>query len=128
GQGAPLLLLHGGLGNIDMFGPNLAAFANDHEVIAIDLQGHGRTSLGTRPFRPSAIADDVAAILDKVGYRQVDAVGYSLGAGVAFRLAVQHPHAVAKLVIVSACMSKSAFYPEMLPLQAQLSGAMAPMM
>ena len=48
GQGEPLLLLHGGLGSIDMFGPVLPALAQERQVIAVDLHGHGRTALGDR--------------------------------------------------------------------------------
>jgi pimeloyl-ACP methyl ester carboxylesterase len=84
GQGEPLLLLHGGLGSIDMFGPVLGKLAETRQVIAVDLHGHGRTSLGDRKMSIPDMGDDMAAILDKLGYRQVDVMGYSLGAGVAF--------------------------------------------
>ena len=50
GKGEPLLLLHGGLGSIDMFRPIMPAFSEHRQVIAIDLQGHGRTELGSRKF------------------------------------------------------------------------------
>src|SRR6185369_3698358 len=90
GHGEPLLLLHGGLGSIDMFGPLLPKLAETRQVIGVDLQGHGHTDLGTRPMRITDMGDDMAVILDKLGYKQVDVMGYSLGSGVAFRLAVQH--------------------------------------
>ena len=48
GTGEPLLLLHGGLGQIEMFGPNLTRLAQSRQVIGVDLQGHGRTALGSR--------------------------------------------------------------------------------
>ena len=73
GQGEPLLLLHGGLGSIDMFGPNLPILAENRQVIAVDLQGHGRTTLGTRPISLIDMGDDFAAILKQLGYKQVDA-------------------------------------------------------
>src|SRR5690606_23798901 len=50
GQGEPILLLHGGLGSIDMFDPLMPALANGRQVIAVDLHGHGRTALGSRPI------------------------------------------------------------------------------
>ena len=56
---------------------------------------------------------------------QVDVLGYSLGGGVALRLAVQHPSRVRRLVLVSAGYAQDGFYPEMLPMQAQVGAAMA---
>jgi pimeloyl-ACP methyl ester carboxylesterase len=128
GQGEPLLLLHGGLGSIDMFCPGLAKLAETREVIAVDLHGHGRTELGAREISLIDQGDDMAVILDKLGYKQVDAMGYSLGAGVAFQLAVQHPQQVRRLVLVSAALAQNGFYPEMLPQQAAVSAQLAPMM
>src|SRR6266576_1031360 len=63
GQGAPLLLLHGGLGNIQMFIPNLPALAKTRQVIAVDLHGHGRTAIGDRPISLIDQGDDMAIIL-----------------------------------------------------------------
>jgi pimeloyl-ACP methyl ester carboxylesterase len=129
GQGEPLLLLHGGLGSIDMFqGTVLPALAKSREVIAVDLQGHGRSSLGDRKIWLPDIGDDMAGLLDQLGYKQVDAMGYSMGAGVVFRLAVQHPEKVRRLALVSAAFSPEGFYPEMRPMQAQVSAQMADMM
>lgn len=128
GKGEPLLLLHGGLGSIDMFGPVLPILAENRQVIGIDLHGHGRTNLGDRPISLIDMGDDVAVVLKKLGYGQVDVLGYSMGGGVAFRLAVQHPHAVRRVVIASAGFSREGFYPEMLPMQAQVGAGMAEMM
>jgi len=97
-------------------------------VIAVDLQGHGRTTLGDRPIRLTDMGDDMAVLLGRLGYAQVDALGYSFGGGVAFRLAVQHPELVRRLVLVSAGFSMDGFYPEMRPQQAQMNGGMADMM
>ena len=80
GQGEPLLLLHGGLGTTDMFAPILPKFAENRTVIGVDLQGHGRTALGERPFTLEAMGDDMAAIVKALGYEQVDVLGYSLAA------------------------------------------------
>ena len=125
GKGEPLLLLHGGLGHLGMFGPTLATLAQRRQVIAIDLQGHGRTALGEGEISLQRMGDDMAVILKDLNYKQVDAMGYSMGGGVAFRLAVQHPELIRRLVLVSAGFAQNGFYPEMLPMQAQVGAAMA---
>jgi len=125
GKGEPLLLLHGGLGQIEMFGPNLAALAAGRTVIGVDLQGHGRSSLGDRDIDPVAMGDDMAVILQQLGQKQVDVMGYSMGAAVAFRFAAQHPAMVRRLVLVSGGFAQDGFFPEMLPQQAAVGAAMA---
>src|SRR6059036_264849 len=125
GAGRPLVLLHGGLGAIEMFGPNLTALAKGRQVIGVDLQGHGRSSLGEREISLVDMGDDMATVLKSLGYSKVDVMGYSMGGGVAFQLAAQHPEMVRRLVLVSAGFSQDGFYPEMLPQQAALSAAMA---
>jgi len=125
GKGEPLLLLHGGLGSIEMFGPVLTMLAEQRQVIGVDLHGHGRTALGDRAISLIDIGDDMEVLLTRLGYEQVDLLGYSFGGGVAFRLAVQHPAKVRRLVVASAGYAQDGFYPEMLPMQAQVGAAMA---
>src|SRR5688500_17647453 len=72
GTGEPLVLLHGGLGSIDMFGPALPALAKGRQVIAVDLHGHGRTALGARPISLVDMGNDIAGIVAKLGHKQVD--------------------------------------------------------
>src|SRR5207302_808180 len=67
GTGRPLILLHGGLGALEMFGPNLAALAQGRQVIAVDLQGHGRTADIDRPLSVALMADDIAALINHLG-------------------------------------------------------------
>ena len=128
GKGEPLLLLHGGLGSIEMFAPVLPILSEHRQIIAVDLHGHGRTALGDRKISLIDQGDDFAQILERLGYPQVDVLGYSLGAGVAFRLAVQHPDRVRRLVLVSGGYAQDGFYTEMLPMQAQVGAAMAEQM
>jgi pimeloyl-ACP methyl ester carboxylesterase len=128
GKGEPLLLLHGGLGSIDMFEPDVPALAAGREVIAVDLQGHGRTPLGDRPFRLESMGDDMAALAKRLGYDKVDVMGYSLGGGVALRMALQHPDRVHRLVLVSTPFSDDGFYPGIKQQQAQVSAQMMLMM
>ena len=128
GRGEPLLLLHGGLGSIDMFGPLLPTLAKTRQVIAVDLHGHGRTALGDRAINLIDIGDDLAVALKQLGYEKVDVLGYSFGGGAGFRLAVQHPALVRRLVIASAPFAQDGFHPEMLPQQAAVGAAMADQM
>src|SRR6202166_5234798 len=88
GAGRPLVLLHGGLGSGEMFGPILPALSERHQVIAPDLQGHGRTADVDRPLDVRLMADDIAALIDHLGLEKPDLVGYSLGGGVALHTAV----------------------------------------
>ena len=67
GTGEPLLLLHGGMFHVEMFGPNLTKLALSRQVIGVDLQGHGRTPLGDRKISLVDIGDDLAALLTKLG-------------------------------------------------------------
>jgi pimeloyl-ACP methyl ester carboxylesterase len=128
GSGEPLLVLHGGLGSISMFGPVLPALAASRKVIAVDLHGHGRTALGDRNISLTDIGDDLAVLLKQLNITQTDVLGYSFGGGVAFRLAVQHPDMVRRLAIVSAGYASDGFYADMRKEQAKVGAAMAPVM
>ncbi|HET9759625.1 MAG TPA: alpha/beta fold hydrolase [Nocardioidaceae bacterium] len=128
GTGRPLVLLHGGLGSGEMFGPILPALAEQHQVVAVDLQGHGRTADIDRPLDVRLMADDVAALVDHLGLEQPDVMGYSLGAGVALHTAAKHPDKVRRLVLVSANIRRDAIYPELLDQQGQVSAAAAAFM
>jgi pimeloyl-ACP methyl ester carboxylesterase len=125
GTGRPLILLHGGLGSGEMFGPTLPALAERHQVIAVDLQGHGRTADIDRPIDIRLMADDIAALIDHLRLDQPDVVGYSLGGGVALFTAVQHPDKIRRLVAASAHAWRNAIPPEMLAQQAQVNAAAA---
>jgi len=112
GSGAPLILLHGGLGSTDMFGAVLPQLAAGRQVIAADLQGHGRTADIDRPFRLEQLGDDVAALIRHLGFERADVMGYSFGGGAGLRAAVQHPDLVRKLVVVSVPFRRDGWYPE----------------
>jgi pimeloyl-ACP methyl ester carboxylesterase len=120
GSGRPLILLHGGLGSGEMFGPILPALTAHHHVISVDLQGHGRTADIDRPISVELMAKDIAALIGHLGLDKPDVFGYSLGGGVALFLAAQHPELVGKAVVVSANIRRNAIYPEMLTQQAQV--------
>src|SRR5689334_4652653 len=125
GAGRPLILLHGGLGSGEMFGPILPALAERHQVITVDLQGHGRTADIDRPIDVRLMADDIAALIEHLGLDRPDVAGYSLGGGVALHLAIKYPELIGRLVSASANIRRSAIYPEMLAQQEQVSAAAA---
>ena len=128
GEGEPLLLLHGGLGSIDMYAPILPMLVENRQVIAVDLHGHGRTRLGNRSINMADIGTDMAALVGALGYEQVDVLGYSFGAWTGLHMAAQAPERVRRLVLVSMPYAREGFFAEMLPQQAELSGAAAEFM
>ncbi len=128
GAGRPLVLLHGGLGSGEMFGPVLPALAERYQVIAPDLQGHGRTADIDRPIDVRLMADDIAALIGHLGLEKPDVVGYSLGGGVALHTAARHPDAVRRLVAGSITIRRDAIYPEILAQQGQVGADAAEFM
>ena len=128
GKGEPLVLLHGGLMSTEGFGPVLTKLAETRRVIGIDLQGHGRTALGSRPIRHADIGRDLAIVIRKLGLPHVDVLGYSFGGGVGMQLAFQQPSLVRRLVVLSAPYARDGFFAEMLPQQEAVGAAMFDMM
>jgi len=123
GSGRPLILLHGGLGSGEMFGPVLPQLAERHQVVTVDLQGHGRTADIDRPLDAALMAGDIAALIDHLQLAKPDVVGYSLGGGVAFHTAAKYPTKVGRLVMVSANIRPDAIYAEMRAQQGQVNAA-----
>jgi pimeloyl-ACP methyl ester carboxylesterase len=121
GDGSPLILLHGGLGTTSMFGANRTALAEHHRVIAVDLQGHGRTADIDRPIDPKLMAGDIVALIEQLRLGKTDLMGYSLGSGVALWVAILRPDLVGRLVVVSTIFRNAAFYPEIRAMQAQMT-------
>jgi pimeloyl-ACP methyl ester carboxylesterase len=128
GSGRPLILLHGGLMSGETFGPVLPLLAERHQVIAVDLQGHGRTADIDRPIDVRLMAGDIAALIDHLRLATPDLVGYSLGGGVALQTAAQYPTKIRRLVMVSANLRPDAIYPEMRVQQGQVNAAAAEFM
>jgi pimeloyl-ACP methyl ester carboxylesterase len=125
GAGRPMVLLHGGLGSGEMFGPTLPTLAERHQVVVVDLQGHGRTADIDRPIDPRLMADDIAALIDHLGLDRPDLVGFSLGGWVALHTAAKYPAKVARLVMASANTRPDAIFPEMRVQQGQVNAAAA---
>ncbi|MGO4145081.1 alpha/beta fold hydrolase [Paenarthrobacter sp. YAF11_1] len=100
--GTPLLLLHGGLFDIEQqFGTLIPALAAERRVIAADFQGHGRTNDIDRPLNTADLAADVVGLLEHLGVGEVDVFGFSVGGAVALHLAIKHPELVRKLIVSS---------------------------
>lgn len=115
GEGMPLVLLHGAFGTIEScFSDLLPVLAQRFEVIAIELQGHGRTRDVDRPLSYPGMARDTAALVDALGVQQAHVVGYSMGGAVALQVALDRPELVERLVWAGgACFNASGVYPEL---------------
>ncbi len=125
GTGEPLILLHGGVVGIDTFGPNLPTLSQQRKVIAVELQGHGRTTDIDRALSFEAMADDIAALMKDLHIEPADVMGYSLGGGVALQLAIRQPSSVRKLVVVFEPFKREGWYPEVLVGMAQMGPSAA---
>ncbi len=111
--GTPLVLLHGGLFDIDQqFGEVLPALAATRRVIAADFQGHGRTNDIDRPLTSAGLASDVVGLLEHLQVTQADVFGFSVGGAVALHLAIRHPELVRKVVVSSASFNREGDRPE----------------
>jgi pimeloyl-ACP methyl ester carboxylesterase len=113
GEGAPLLLLPGGFGTVEMFGANVDLLAAGRQVIGVDLQSHGRSPATDRPMRFEAMANDIAELIRTLELDQAAIMGFSLGGAVALRTAIQHPEVVERLVLVSTVFKRQGWHPEM---------------
>jgi pimeloyl-ACP methyl ester carboxylesterase len=107
GKGEPVVMLHGSFMAISKsfnWTEWIGELAKTRKVIAIEMQGHGRTADSGRDFTYDTLADDVAALLDHLKLPRADVIGYSLGGGVALNFAIRHPDKVRKVVSISAVL------------------------
>ena len=104
GSGEPVVLLHGAFMTITNNWPGWTfELARTRKVIAVEMQGHGRTAdIEERAISQEHLADDVAALLDYLKIPKADLIGYSMGGGVAMQCASRHPDKVRKVVSISA--------------------------
>jgi pimeloyl-ACP methyl ester carboxylesterase len=102
GQGTPLVLLHGGMLTIDLnFAGLIPTLSRTHLVIAVEMQGHGRTADIKRAITPAALAEDVVGLLDHLDIDRAHVLGHSMGAAVALELAVSHSTRVRSIIPIS---------------------------
>src|SRR6266481_7773435 len=113
GTGRPLIMLHGGFGTFEMFTALAPALAQNHQVIGVDLYGHGRTALTDRPIHFEQMADDIAGLIGHLGLEKADLLGFSLGGAVALQTAIRHPERVNQLVVISTPFKRTGWHPEM---------------
>jgi pimeloyl-ACP methyl ester carboxylesterase len=125
GEGPPLVLLHGGLLTIELsFGSVIPVLAEHHRVIAVELQGHGRTADIDRPMAFEHLAADVVGLLDHLSLEHADVFGFSLGGLTTYELLVHHPGRVGRAVVASADHRNDRggeVHPERLPTQADFA-------
>jgi pimeloyl-ACP methyl ester carboxylesterase len=113
GSGKPIVLLHGSYMNIPMNWLHIIPLlAKDRKVIVPEMQGHGRTRDIARPLSYEAMADDVSGLLKHLRTDSADILGYSMGGGVAFQVAVRHPEQVRRLVILSGTYAHDGWWPD----------------
>lgn len=128
GSGQPLVLLHGAFGFIEGWATVLPTLTKTHQVIAIEMEGHGHTRDLDRPLTMEQMAEDTAALLKQLRIKQADFFGYSMGGTVAFRVAVRYPELVRKLAIYGSCSGapKDVYDPESYKQSQRLSSDFAP--
>src|ERR671919_509457 len=112
GTGQPLVLLHGAFSAIGTsFGNVLPSLASTRQVIAFEMQAHGRTADIDRPLSYEQMVDDTVAALKQLGIEKADFFGFSMGAGIALQVAIRHPEAVRKLVLASVTYKLDGVHP-----------------
>lgn len=128
GSGRPLVLLHGAFGFIEGWATVLPTLAKTHQVIAIELQGHGHTHDLDRPLTFEQMAEDTAQLLQQLKIKDADFFGYSMGGTVALGIGIRHPELVRKLAIYGSCAGspKETYEPEAYKQYQSLSADFAP--
>lgn len=113
GSGEPVVLLHGAFMTItNNWTGWIDELARTRKVIAVEMQGHGRTADTPRDITPGNLADDVAALLDHLGVPRADLIGYSMGGAVAMQCAIRHPDKVRKVVVISSSFRRDGMVQE----------------
>lgn len=112
GQGKPVVILHGGLGNIDGYTSLADSLKKAHKVIAVSFRGHNRSTLGNRPYSFGLFAEDIIAVLDNEKESKASVVGFSDGGVTAYCLAVLYPQRIDRIISLAGCFRYSDYKPE----------------
>ncbi|HEY4387527.1 MAG TPA: alpha/beta hydrolase [Ktedonobacteraceae bacterium] len=121
GTGSPLLMLHGGFATFEMLSSLSSVLEENHQIVGVDLYGHGRTALTDRPIRFEHMADDITGLIHYLGLEKADLLGYSLGGMVALQAAIRQPERINKLVVISTPFKRAGWYPEIQAGQASIA-------
>jgi pimeloyl-ACP methyl ester carboxylesterase len=111
GTGLPMLLIHGNGASISAMGNQIEFFARQYTVLAPDSRGHGKSESGGRRLTYDQMAEDISALLDKLGHKSVHVLGWSDGGIVGLLLAMRHPETVDRLAIMGANLNPAGIYP-----------------
>jgi pimeloyl-ACP methyl ester carboxylesterase len=91
GTGEPVILVHGFAGNLDVWRSLIADLSKDHEAIALDCRGHGKSD---KPHEPEQygieMVNDITRLMDHLQIRNAHVIGYSMGAGIVMKMLVEH--------------------------------------
>ncbi len=113
GAGRSLVVLHGGVLNAETtFGAMIPRLAKAHQVVAVDMQGHGHTADTDRPLTLANLAADVVGLLDHLGIDRADFFGFSLGSLVSIETATTYPERTGRLVLASGHVRPDGYHPE----------------
>jgi pimeloyl-ACP methyl ester carboxylesterase len=113
GEGKPLVLIHGGGSTIQTsFGRIIPELSKRRQIIAVELQGHGRTPYINRPESFEQDAEDVVAVLKNLKIEKADFFGFSNGGNTTLQIAIRHPDLVRKIVVASAFYKREGMYPK----------------
>jgi pimeloyl-ACP methyl ester carboxylesterase len=125
GEGKPIVLLHGSYMTIPLnWSHIIPLLAGNRKVIVAEMQGHGRTRDIPREFSYEGMADDVSGLLRHLKIDSADIVGYSMGGGVAFQVAVRHPEQVRRLVVLSGSYKHDGWWPDVEAMYATINADM----
>src|SRR5260370_14557498 len=127
GEGTPVVVLHGGMLTIDLNSATLIpSLARRHQLIGIEMQGHGRTADIDREITPAALASDVVGLLEQLGIDRAHVVGHSMGGAVTLEHGVNHPDRVRLLVPASAAVRPDGLHEDLTDPARQATSARMP--
>ena len=124
GKGDPIILFNGASDGMDAWDPSfLTGLSSNHTVIAFDQRGIANTTIGSKPYTPSQLANDTTGLMDVLKIPKAGVMGYSLGSFIAQQVTMMHPDKVNSLVLIgSSCGGKdhTPKPPEFLKLQSDI--------